>query len=83
MPVTHNIPDPDPPIEESTSPDVRLLSPTVTSTPTAVRRLSRSTTGKKNKYDEYVSTICELAKTLCRMELPQQRYLEVPDGGGR
>ena len=47
-----------------------------------VRRSLRSTAGKTTKFDDYVSTICELAKTLCKIELPQHMYLKVPEGGG-
>jgi len=68
---------PPPAVIVTTSPP---RSSTVTTPPP--RRSSRSTAGQTTKYTEYVSTICELAKTLCRLELPQHRYPEVPVGGG-
>ena len=82
VPVTEDIPNLDPTLEEPSLPDVRPTSPAVTATSPVVRKSSRSTAGKTTKFDDYISTICELAKTLCKIELPQHRYLEVPEGGG-
>ena len=81
-PTTHDIPDPDPTFEELLLPDVRPTSPAVTVTSPVVRKSLRSTAGKTTKFDDYVSAICELAKTLCKIEPPQHRYLEVPEGVG-
>ena len=82
MPTTHDIPDPDPISVEPSQPDVRPTPPATIVISPVVRRSSRSTAGKTTRFDEYVSAICELAKTLCKIELPQHRYPEVPEGGG-
>ena len=62
--------DPEPASAEPAQPDVRPAPPVTTVTSPAVRRSSRSTAGKTTRYDEYISAICELAKTLCKIELP-------------
>ena len=81
VPTTFDILDLDPTIEEPSLPDVQPTSPAVTAKSPVVRKSLRSTVGKTTKFDDYVSTICELAKTLCKIELLQHRYLEVPEGG--
>ena len=75
-------PDLDPLPEDSPLPEAQPPSPPVTATPPAVRRSSRSTAGQTTHYKDYVAAICELARTLCKIELLQQRYPEVPVGGG-
>ena len=79
MLTTHDIPDPI--SVEPSQPDVQPTPPAMIVTSPVVRS-SRSTAEKTTRFDEYVYTICELAKTLCKIELSQHRYLEVPEGGG-
>ena len=67
---TTNTLDPEPASTEPEQPDVQPAPPVTTVTSPAVRRSSRSTAGKTTRYDEYISAICELAKTLCKIELP-------------
>ena len=54
---------------EPEQPDVLPAPPVTAVTSPAVRRLLRSTARKTTRYNEYISAICELAKTLCKIEL--------------
>ena len=67
---THNL-DPEPVPTEPERPGTEPAMPVTTVTSPIVRRSSRSNAGKTTRYDEYVSAICELAKTLCNIELPR------------